>query len=144
MAKSSDHISLANKNQIALSTLIQDKSPHSEWIATIAFYKAIHVIEAACRQLGMKHAHNHNTRLELLRVKNEFKPIYKHFRHLYVASCIARYLHDNENKKSYSSFDDYLEPSIVAQELVQIRLKHIEDGLLQYLSEADKSGFTRA
>ena len=32
MAKSSDHIALASKNQIALSTLIRDQPNHSEWI----------------------------------------------------------------------------------------------------------------
>ena len=37
MAKSSDHIALASKNQIALSTLIRDQPNHSEWIVIISF-----------------------------------------------------------------------------------------------------------
>jgi len=143
MAKSSDHVSLANKSQLALSTLINDHSSHSEWIATVAFYKAIHLVEAACRTLGKKHPHNHNSRLDLLKSRKEIQPIYKHFKHLYVASCIARYLHDKDSDQAYSTFDDYIAPNDVAEVLVNKRLKCIEDELMKYLSEIDKENLAR-
>lgn len=60
-----------------------------------------------------------------------------------MASCIARYLHDKDSDTSYSSFDDYLEPSTVANVLVENRLKNVEDGLLQYLSIKDKKSLLR-
>lgn len=91
MASSSNHIALANKNQLALNVLVLDGTIHPEWVATIAFYKAIHVVEAACRKLGQRHTHSHKSRLSLVSAKTELQPIYKHFRILYVASCIARY-----------------------------------------------------
>ena len=144
MASSSNHIALANKNQLALNTLVQDASRHPEWVATIAFYKAIHVIEAACRNLGLKHPYNHKSRLELLRVKNELKPIYRHFKALYVASCIARYLHDHDSKTDFSSFVDYISASDVHRDLVQNRLKNVEDALLAHLSDIDRTTLSRA
>ncbi len=41
-----NHLSLANKNHQALQCLMADSQKHSEWIATVAYYKAAQVVEA--------------------------------------------------------------------------------------------------
>ena len=141
MAASQNHIALANKNQNALEFVAQGS--HDEWVATIAFYKAIHVVEAACRNLGSRHCHSHKTRLELMQVKKELKPIYKHFRVLYQASCIARYLYDHDSKTDYTSFGDYIPSGEAYEKLIVGRLKNVEDGLLQHLAENDRTSLAR-
>ena len=141
MAASQNHIALANKNQDALEFV--SRGTHDEWIATIAFYKAIHLVEAACRNLGSKHCHSHKTRLELMQVKMELKPIYGHFRVLYQASCVARYLHNHDSKMDYRSFGDYISSGQAYKLLVEGRLKSVEDGLLAHLDSKDRESLSR-
>jgi hypothetical protein len=40
------HIALANRNQATLEYLLLDAPRCSEWIAAVAFYKSLHVVEA--------------------------------------------------------------------------------------------------
>ncbi len=45
MASEAEHIDLASSNQNLIDHLIHENAFH-DWLATVAFYKAIHVVEA--------------------------------------------------------------------------------------------------
>jgi hypothetical protein len=81
MASPAEHIALANRCHHTLYYLLSEPAEHSEWIATIAYYKALHVVEAvlASRRLtGWSHA----SRLNHLKTVTEFKPLHSCLRPL--------------------------------------------------------------
>lgn len=45
MATELEHIELANRNHEALRVLLAADDDHPEWVATIAFYKALQILE---------------------------------------------------------------------------------------------------
>lgn len=100
------HLHQAQHNEGLLSELMASLS-YKDWLITVAFYSAIHYVEAAffnnptivhtdtCIPIDPntgKWSHTpHNWRMELL--KNHYpKLVWKGFRSLYNASYIARYL----------------------------------------------------
>lgn len=80
--------------------LINDESKHHEWITTIAFYKAIQLVEALLSQKLGSVSTSHSKRLDRLRAN--FPHLHKQFRPLYNASMVARYLclPDPDDKKN--------------------------------------------
>ncbi len=62
MSAERDHIALANVNHAALNHLLEDYARFPEWISTVAFYKAVQVVEAVfAASLGM-HSNDHKGR----------------------------------------------------------------------------------
>ncbi len=61
--------------------------------------------------------------------------MHPHFRVLWQASTIARYLHDNETSTKYSKFSDYMSSDVVAKELVEKRLLKMEQMVIEKLDE---------
>ncbi len=144
MPNETEHIQQANRNDAALKHLMGDVQSYSEWVTTVAFYKAVHVIEAMLFHLHGKNSHDHKSRLDTLRACN--KTLYREFRPLYVASMVARYLCDNSgNGKAvtYATFSDYLPSSDVVTEIVNGRLVRIEQIALNYLSKDARSNLTK-
>jgi len=134
MATEADHVALANKNHRTLLYLMEKENCYPEWIATVAFYKAIQVIEAVfCHELK-KNAHTHRRRLDMLK-QPQFKDIFPHFRVLWSASTIARYLHDHASSQEYSTFTDYCPADKVIKKFVKKRLRPIEEHSISMLSE---------
>ena len=66
MANEASHIALANRNHDALGALLNASDEHPEWVATIAFYKALQIVEAAFATAGHGHGHGHSKRLVIL------------------------------------------------------------------------------
>lgn len=131
------HLSLADRNHATLLTLMEDEEKHAEWISTVAFYKAVQRVEALIYQNSGRNSHDHTYRLRMLKLK--YPGVFKHFRVLYSASTVARYLCDNDRGKSYSSFRDYFSQSVIEM-LVHRRLRPIEDEIAGLLRDAN---FTR-
>lgn len=46
MPTEAQHIASANRTQKTIEHLLADVATHSPWIATAAFYKALHIVEA--------------------------------------------------------------------------------------------------
>lgn len=135
-----DHIALANKNHCAMMCLHEDKDSHPEWVATIAFYKAVHIIQAVLSN-ARKSRHDHKSRHAVL--KSNYPEIWKHYRPLWAASTIARYLYDNDSKTPYTSFSDHCPSDKVFPRLVRKRLRSVEDLSLDNLSTAAKDALVR-
>jgi hypothetical protein len=107
MATALDRILLANKDHDVLLALVGHYQKYPEWIVTVAFYKALHLVDAVCLESGFVpsgHAH----RLELLKRRPAWQPIHRHYRPLWIASGIARYLYDHEAKQNYGTFTDFM------------------------------------
>lgn len=143
MATEPEHIALANRNHEALLYLMQEPQRFPEWIATIAFYKAVHVVEAVfSQQTNIRTSASHDERLRSLKIPR-FKEIFTHFRVLHNASSIARYLRDRESRTDYSSFTDYIAADKVVDKIVNGRLRPIEQHAIKFLSAAGKQMLKR-
>lgn len=151
MASEIDHINLANKNHDTLAYLVQQADKHSEWVATVAFYKAVQVVEAVFASHLKTHSHGHDSRIADLK-RPAYSELFKAYRPLYVASLIARYLEDSAsakldgkkpNTKSYRCFADYLSSDEVIKRLLGKRLKTLEALSVEFLSKNGKKALKR-
>jgi len=151
MASASDHIALANRNHDALCALLPNAAQHPEWIATIAFYKAVHVVEAVFALDSSEHSYSHDDRIERLK-RPAFHDLFMHYRPLYAASVIARYLEDSVSKKldpsvtltkRYKSFTCYMPAESVVKRLLRHRLKPLEEGSVRFLNDDCRTTLNR-
>lgn len=129
MARELDHIALANRNHEALQHLLENAGRFPEWITTIAFYKAVQLVEASFSHTDVGNSSSHSDRLRTLKQEKTYHHVYKHYRPLWSASTIARYLQDHENSRGYRCFADYMKADQVVTQLVNHRLKQIEHSI---------------
>ncbi len=115
MSSEAEHIAIANRNQAVLEYLLEDPAKCAEWVAVVAFYKALHVVEAIfSRDAKVGHIHNHHIRLEKLKRETQYKKLFSIYRVLWSAASVARYLEDSSSSshsgsgRLYSRFEDYL------------------------------------
>lgn len=138
MPKIDAHLRLANRNQFTLTALMDAASSdehddsHDEWIATIAFYKAVQLAEALRVKQTGRGSTDHKTRNDWVRVHHPL--LYKHLRPLYQSSLVARYLgySENGNSQSFDCFANYMSGGVV-DKLVKRRLVPFENALLQVI-----------
>jgi len=144
MANESDHIALANRNHTTLDYLLEDELAHPEWIATVSFYMALQLVEAVfSNDSNIRSRTSHNLRLEELKARPKYRAIYPHYRVLWQASTVARYLYDRDAATGYSCFTDYLAADQVKEKIVHKRLRAVEQNCLQFLSGQAKSDLQR-
>src|SRR5271165_5621266 len=115
MSSEAEHIAIANRNQVVLEYLLNNPETCAEWVTVVAFYKALHVVEAIfSRDATVGHIHNHHARLETLRRDPRYRRLHSTYRVLWDASVVARYLEDRSghsgagSTRLYSRFEDYL------------------------------------
>ena len=151
MSLEADHIELANRNHETLLYLMKEAESHPEWVATVAFYKAVQIIEAVFDADSRGHSNGHDSRIDTLKCP-KYRELFKAYRPLYAASLVARYLEDtsarkfeagNPPSKRYSSFADYMPAESVVHRLLKKRLNVLEQHAVQFLSEAGKTALKR-
>jgi hypothetical protein len=128
MATESDHIACANRTQKTIAHLLADPAVHSPWIATAAFYKALHVVEAVFfndRQIG--HCSDHSDREYQLKRHRRYEHLSQHYLPLARAATVARYL------VAVDCFDTYLEPAKVVEKLLKHHLRQVESSARGFL-----------
>jgi hypothetical protein len=86
MRTKADHKNKADHNQEFLKSI--DSKRYPDWIVTVGFYKALHVIEMLFATSG-KHSDNHRDRHDTL--KRTHPDIWREYRPLYTLSRRARY-----------------------------------------------------
>ncbi|QDU36166.1 hypothetical protein Mal4_04490 [Maioricimonas rarisocia] len=146
MASELVHIELANRNHRTLLYLLEAHQDHPEWVTTVAFYKAVQVVEAVFAAHSQSHSHGHDTRLRELK-RTIFKDIFRGFRPLYAASLVARYLVDSAsqklegtgNAKQYACYTDYCSAEKVLNNLLKKRLNAVEQHAVKFLSDDGKT-----
>jgi hypothetical protein len=108
MATEAAHLSKAESNQRFLDTISDE---FADWLAIVAFYKAVHLVEAMfARQGAPSHSHFHRNQ----RLKRHFPMIWKHFRPLFDASKLVRYS------------DHRISAPEIRRELIAKRLRAVE------------------
>lgn len=133
MPSEQSHLSLANHNQDLLDTLVLDIKRFPDWAATVAFYKALHVVEAALAcENPARHGMDHSARERLLKTDRRYQAIYRHYRPLYAASMVARYMEDNQ-----TDFTSYLTPDQVIGTLLKYRLHEVEKSAMRKLKSPE-------
>lgn len=131
MATEESHIAAANRNQGALEHLCLDIECFAPWVVTVAFYKALHIVDAVLSHDGIR-VYDHSSRLSALRRENKLKYIYKHFSPLYRISQVARYLEDVETfEDKYSNVGEAVRDSLFN------RLRNIETSSKKFISNPD-------
>lgn len=136
MASESAHIAVANRNQSTINHLCSDLTLNSPWIATIGFYKALHVVEAVfSNDPEISNMSDHGTRFEALKKTKRYRHIHKHYSELFRISIVARYLEDESTKASV--FDEFLDPEEVAPVALFHHLKQIENSARKRLSNPE-------
>ena len=128
MATECDHIACANRTHGTILHLLGDLENSSPWIATAAFYKAVHIVEAVfANDPSIRHTSSHGEREQQLKRQRKYESICRHFLPLFRASINARYL------PSGRSFDDFLSPTAVFEKLVKHHLHQVEESARQFL-----------
>lgn len=67
---------------------------HHDWIATVAFYTALHAVDAAIAFHGVEDITDHGARKHILIKTNTLKQVCRHFLPLYDISRTVRYMAD--------------------------------------------------
>lgn len=119
------HLEAFRKHIVVLDYLRRDVQLCSEWIAVVAFYAAVHLVEAIFAKSDF-HSSDHRTRLGRLKSDKKYKCLFHPFRHLKTASEIARYLGvGGGDSQAYQCFSDYMTPQDVESTLVKGHLATI-------------------
>ena len=134
MPNEKSHLSLANHNQDLLDKLVAEVENFPDWTATVAFYKALHVVEAAfaCENPA-RHGTDHPSRERVLKSDVKYAHIYRNYRVLYSASLVARYMQDNQ-----TDFTSYLTPRQVIDVLLKHRLHEVEKSASKKMRNPDQ------
>jgi len=126
------HLAVAQRNQHLIDHLLADPVRFPEWIATAVFYRALHLVEAVfSNDPNVRHARTHEERERILKSSRKYSGIYKHYRPIWSASLIARYLEDSST--TVSSFAEYMSPADVKAQLLDHYLRRIESTVEQLL-----------
>ena len=147
MSSENGHIELANRNHDVLEYLLQDVSLCTEWIATVAFYKSLHVVEAVfANDPNVRHTFKHEARLDTLKQYRKYTTIFKPFRAMWAASSVARYLSDKSQTgrpNTYTRFSDYMTPDRIKLDLLDYSLLVFENQAAQLLSDTGRQSLKR-
>ncbi len=141
MASEAAHVRLVRRNQATIDTLRADPAAHAEWITTIAFYKALHLVEAVfADDPNVRHATSHDHRAAHLKRNNRYRQIWRHYRPPWAASMVARYLQDTgTGGQSYESFADYPSPDQIEGQILRHYLRQVEASARKLMSPAARA-----
>ena len=86
MATAAQHSHQAAHNENFLGSIDPTRFP--DWVVTVAFYKAVHLVEGLLVRKG-RGTTNHSQRNQVL--KRQFVTVWREYRPLYNQSRVARY-----------------------------------------------------
>jgi len=124
-----DHLALAVHNQETIDFLLTGGDRFPDWVSTVAFYKAIHLIEALIAKEFNTHGVDHKGRRAILKAHNRYANIYRQYMALEEAANIARYLCDYNGGRSFRTFTDYCAMADVKSNILGGRLRELERSL---------------
>jgi len=134
MPTETDHIAKAVSNQRAIEHLLtRTDGGFPDWVVTIAFYKALHIVEALfARDPAISHTQTHEQRERVLKKTHRYAHVWKHYAPLFRASLVARYLRDGQG--TVVDFSAYMPMPQVRSEILGHRLRQIENSARKMLS----------
>jgi hypothetical protein len=89
MGKANEHQIKWAHNRAFLASIVHDAA-YADWMATVAFYAAVHAVEAMFAKDGF-HSTNHQIRIETLTRVNKYQQVWRHYSPLYNAAMVSRY-----------------------------------------------------
>jgi len=116
MGTAAQHLKKAEHNVRFLLTISDD---YADWLATAAFYAAVHYLEAMFAEQGI-HSRDHEGRKAF--VRRNYPSLKKAYNALYNAALDSR----------YESEEHSLPAGEVRQELIARRLRHIQSYVLSH------------
>lgn len=140
MPNKAAHVAAAKRNQATIDYLVASSDEHLPWIVTVAFYKALHVIEAvfaADKGSPLPHTDDHKFRNQVLKTMKRYQQLWRMYRPLWEASLIARYLRVDENAPAYTDFSQYMSRSDVEQRVLGHYLLQIEASAAKLLGDSN-------
>ena len=138
MPSKAAHVAAAKRNQATIDYLLVGSDEHLPWVVTVAFYKALDVVEAvfAADQKGpVQHTDDHKIRNQVLKTTNRYQQLWRMYRPLWEASLIARYLRTDDNAPAYTDFAQYMNRSQIEQRLLGHYLAQIESSAAKLMGE---------
>jgi hypothetical protein len=134
------HLAAARENQLAIDYLAEELDRFSGWTATIAFYKALHVVEAlfAIDGAGVGgHTDKHKIRNKVLKTTPRYQQIWRNYRELFQTSLIARYLRSDEHAPEHEIFSQYMPPEVVRRMVLNHWLRQVEKSAANLAGEGN-------
>ena len=124
------HEAAARRHHAALAFLLPQIDVHAEWVVITAFYKALHRIELAfaADTDGEMHFFDHRERNSFLkdRRNRRYANLGKHYRPLFDASLVARYVQPHPGSPIYSTFLECYPATVIKTQLIDHRLRQIQ------------------
>lgn len=133
MPNEEQHIQWALHNIDVINHLYENQL-FCDWVATVAFYTGLHIIEAvlfADKGTQGKHGVDHHRRKITLKQTNRFLKLYQHYRPLHSAAQVARYIEDSAGTPTF--FQSYMSATEVRDTLLQHHLVQIMKSAMKFL-----------
>lgn len=106
MASVEQHLDMAAGNRRALKVMLPRINDHPEWVITMAFYTAVHFVEASRANRGA-HSSSHADRNAYVKTEISLRSIKTLYDKLYTASLVARYLPETIAPEAMYRFSTY-------------------------------------
>ena len=132
------HVAAAKRNQATIDYLLASSDEHLPWVVTVAFYKALHIVEAvfaADKRSPVPHTDDHKIRNRVLKTTNRYQQLWRMYRPLWEASLVARYLRIDDNAPAYTDFSQYMSRIDVEKRILGHYLVQLEASAARLLGE---------
>ncbi|HEV59161.1 MAG TPA: hypothetical protein ENN87_16960 [Phycisphaerales bacterium] len=142
MPKTEEHVALACHNLDVLAYLAL-RPEFSDWMVTVAFYAALHAVEAVLWHKEKKHGQSHDRRESILKHNRTYEKIWRHYRKLKSLSLIARYANDRPDSKAIL-FSDYLPQVSAVEKVIRQNLAPLWTAVSRHLPAGEATILNRA
>lgn len=113
MASFDAHVAVVRQNFTLLDgRLIPAVQQHPDWVVTVAFYTALHMVEAMFFEDLPDHHTSHHSDRQFVLEGARYKHIWYDYRPLYSQSRLARYLQTPQGN-FIASFSSYVRPHTI-------------------------------
>ena len=143
MPSKAAHLAVAAEHKQTLNFLLPQGEDHLRWVVTIAFYRALHIIEAVFAgdpAAPVQHTDDHTRRNQILRTQRRYTHLWKHYHPLFNASLIARYLRVDDNSTVYDEFAAFMDLATVQDTVLNHHLHQIERSAAKLLGDPSVLG----
>ncbi len=139
------HVDCTLHNLDALNYILEGDQFH-DWATAIAFYAALHLVEAVLsldNNIRCRHSNTHRDRQDTLKVVTRYRKMYKHYALLDRAARVARYAPNGPPFSSYLSHDDVREKLIKGDlwQIIKTARNFLKTDLSDKLEERFKQHF---
>ncbi len=139
MASPDAHLTKAKHNIKTIALLSQDLTK-KDWIVTVAFYSALHIVDAVlfCTQTGYRqHGQSHDMRERTIKNDNKLTKIWSCYRPLLNHSIIARYLQESRTPPNVVVDFDKVMPDEKLITFIKERLGGLINSAIKFIPDGE-------